>query len=99
MDDQAMPGTSAKPANEPAWVAGARTYNDAHAGLVSEFNDATANRCLDASGQLDPQAVARWQRQHGVDADGKVGPHTLAAARQASAKAEPAAAADQRIPV
>jgi len=99
MDDQAMPGTAAKPAAEPAWVAGARTYNDAHAGLVSEFNDATANSCLDASGQLDPQAVARWQRQHGVEADGKVGPHTLAAARQASAKAGPAAAADQRVPV
>lgn len=90
---------NARSAAEPAWVAGARTYNDAHAGLVSEFNDATANSCLDASGQLDPQAVARWQRQHGVEADGKVGPHTLAAARQASAKAGPAAAADQRIPV
>ena len=85
-------------AAEPAWVTGARTYNAAHADLVSEFNDATAGSCLDASGQLDPQAVARWQRQHGVDADGKVGPHTLAAARQASAKAGPAAA-DQRIPV
>jgi hypothetical protein len=89
----------AKSAAEPAWVASARTYNDAHAGLVSEFNDATAKSCLDASGQLDPQAVARWQRQHGVEADGKVGPHTLAAARQASAKAGPAAGADQRIPV
>ena len=86
---------------EPAWVAGARTYNDAHAELVSEFNDATAGSCLDAGGQLDPQAVARWQAAHGVEADGKVGPHTLAAARRASAKAGPAAtaAADQRIPV
>jgi len=88
-----------RPAAEPAWVAGARTYNDAHADLVAEFNAATAHSCLDASGQLDPQAVARWQRQHGIAADGKVGPHTLAAARQASAKAGPAAAADQRIPV
>ena len=85
-------------AAESAWVTGARTYNAAHADLVSEFNDATAGSCLDAGGQLDPQAVARWQRQHGVDADGKVGPHTLAAARRASAKAGPAAA-DQRIPV
>ncbi len=82
---------------EPAWVAGARMYNDAHAELVSDFNDATAGSCLDASGKLDPEAVARWQAAHGVEADGKVGPHTLAAARQASAKAGPAA--DQRIPV
>jgi hypothetical protein len=85
---------------EPAWVGGARKYNAAHAELVADFNDATGNSCLDASGQLDPQAVRRWQAAHGVDADGKVGPHTLAAARQASAKAGPAnVAADQRIPV
>ena len=86
-------------AAEPAWAAGARKYNDAHAQMVSDFNEATGNSCLDASGQLDPQAVARWQRQHGVEADGKVGPHTVAAARQASAKAGPAAAADQRIDI
>ena len=90
----------AKTAAVPAWVGGARKYNEAHAELVSDFNDATAGSCLDASGQLDPQAVARWQAKHGLAADGKVGPHTLAAARQASAKAGPAAvAADQRIPV
>jgi hypothetical protein len=85
---------------EPAWVAGARKYNDAHAELVSDFNELTNNSCLDANGQLDPQAVARWQQQHGVEADGRVGPHTLAAARHAQAKAGPAgAASDQQIPV
>jgi Putative peptidoglycan binding domain len=90
----------AKSAAVPAWVAGARKYNEAHAELVSDFNDATGGSCLDAGGQLDPQAVARWQAKHGLAADGKVGPQTLAAARQASAKAGPAAvAADQRIPV
>jgi hypothetical protein len=90
----------AKTAGEPAWVGGARKYNDAHAELVADFNDATGNSCLDASGQLDPQAVRRWQAAHGLAADGKVGPHTLAAARQASAKAGPAnVAADQRVPV
>jgi hypothetical protein len=84
----------------PAWVAGARKYNALHAEFVSDFNDATASSCVDASGQLDPEAVARWQRQHGLDADGKVGSHTLAAARQASAKAVPAATvAEPRIPV
>ena len=94
------PAAATKSAAEPAWVGGARKYNAAHAELVSDFNDATANSCLDAGGQLDPQAVRRWQAGHGVDADGRVGPHTLAAARHASAKAGPAgAASDQRIPV
>ncbi len=90
----------AKPAAEPAWAAGARRYNEAHAELVSEFNELTQGSCRGAGGQLDPQAVARWQRQHGVDADGKVGPHTLAAARHVQAKAGPAGVqADARIPV
>jgi hypothetical protein len=89
----------AKPAAEPAWAAGARRYNEAHVELVSEFNELTQGSCKGAGGQLDPQAVARWQRQHGVDADGKVGPHTLAAARHVQAKAGPAGAQDARIPV
>jgi peptidoglycan hydrolase-like protein with peptidoglycan-binding domain len=89
----------AKPAAEPAWAGGARRYNEAHAELVSEFNDLTQGSCKGDGGQLDPQAVARWQRQHGVDADGRVGPHTLAAARHVQAKAGPAGAQDARIPV
>ena len=45
-----------------------------------------------------------WQAAHGVDADGKVGPHTLAAARKIKAQAPtvaaaPAAQADARVPV
>ncbi|HEX2685769.1 MAG TPA: hypothetical protein VHN14_04090 [Kofleriaceae bacterium] len=90
-----------KPASaEPAWVGGARKYNAAHAEFVSDFNELTNNSCLDAAGQLDPQAVARWQRQHGVEADGKIGPHTVAAARAAQVKAGSAGAiAEQRIDV
>jgi hypothetical protein len=85
---------------EPAWVGGARKYNEAHAELVSDFNELTKQACIDASGQLDPQAVARWQGNHGVAPDGRVGPRTLAAARKAQAKAGPTdAASDQRIPV
>jgi hypothetical protein len=75
------PATAAKPATETPWAAGARTYNDAHAGLVVDFNAATSNSCLDATGQVAPDAVASWQRQHGIHADGRVGPHTLAAAK------------------
>jgi peptidoglycan hydrolase-like protein with peptidoglycan-binding domain len=85
---------------EPPWVAGARAYNDAHASLVAEFNDLTGFRCAPDDGLIDPQGVAAWQRQHGLDPDGKVGPHTLAAARQVMAKAGGAGAqADARIPV
>ena len=88
------------PKAEPAWVAGARKFNDVHAELVSEFNDLTKFKCALDDGIIDPQAVAAWQRQHGLDADGKVGPHTLAAARHAVAKAGPAGTqADARIPV
>jgi peptidoglycan hydrolase-like protein with peptidoglycan-binding domain len=87
----------AAPAAEPAWVAGARKYNEAHAELASNFNSLTGNTCIGADGQLDPQLVSAWQRSHGLDADGKVGPHTVAAARQAGPVAS--SQADARIPV
>jgi murein L,D-transpeptidase YcbB/YkuD len=95
----AAPG--AKPAAaEPTWVAGARKYNQAHATLVDEFNDLTNYKLAVDEGIVDPQTVARWQADHGLPADGKVGPHTLATARQVVAKAGPASAqADARIPV
>jgi hypothetical protein len=76
------------PGTEPAWVAGARRYNDAQASFVADFNEATNNSCV-VDGKLDPQAVARWQAQHGIGADGKVGPQTLAAARKASVSEAP----------
>jgi hypothetical protein len=86
----ALEGNAPAKAVAPAWVAGAQRYNAAHAELVSEFNEATQGACKGADGELDAQAVARWQAQHGVAADGKVGPHTLSAARHAMAKAGPA---------
>lgn len=92
----------AGPTAEPAWVAGARAYNAAHAHLVDEFNELTNDVCrLDGEAKLDPQAVARWQAAHGVEADGKVGPHTVAAARKTKAQAPAVAAApaDVRPPV
>ena len=76
------------PKAEPAWVAGARAYNLAHADLVADFNAATRMSCIGADGRLDPLAVAAWQSEHGVAADGRVGPHTLAAARAAAARGE-----------
>ncbi len=71
----------------PAWVSGARKYNEQHPSLVSEFNELTNGICTgDDDIQLDPQAVAHWQAAHGVAADGKIGAHTLAAARQSKTK-------------
>jgi hypothetical protein len=92
---QAAP-TAAKPATEtkneasPAWLDSAKAYNAAHPELVAEFNDLTGGICAE-SGELDPQAVARWQSHHGLPADGKVGPHTVAAAKAAKTPAAPVA--------
>lgn len=82
----------------PAWVDGARRFNSAHAALVEEFNELTASTCTaDGSvAKLDPQQVAEWQRAHGLEADGKVGPNTLAAARKAYAKLHPGDGSDAK---
>jgi hypothetical protein len=73
------------PKVEPGWVADARKYNARHATLVDDFNELTAKLCLDwdkgEEGPLDPTKVATWQGKHGLVADGKVGPRTVAAAR------------------
>jgi hypothetical protein len=91
------------PAADPAWVAEARHYNGAHSHLVAEFNDLTDYVCLDDdTTKLDPKAVFDWQRGHGLDPDGKVGPRTVAAARAAKSKGPSVAKAEQpdaRIPV
>jgi hypothetical protein len=86
----------AAPVAAPAWVAGARAYNAAHSERVDEFNELTSDVCrLDGEGKVDPQAVARWQSNHGLAADGKIGPHTVAAARKLKAKPPEVAAAPQ----
>jgi peptidoglycan hydrolase-like protein with peptidoglycan-binding domain len=62
-------------------------YNDAHPALVAEFQELTNDLCCDwdsgSKGPVDPTKVARWQVQHGLTGDGKIGPLTVAAARKA----------------
>lgn len=70
------------PHAELPWVAGARSYNLAHAGLVADFNAATQQACVNAEGKLDPLRVADWQEAHGLAADGRVGPKTLEASKK-----------------
>lgn len=76
-------------------VVTARSYNRAHGHYVAVFNEATDHSCVGADGQLDPAAVWRWQRAHGISADGRVGPQTSGTARRAhQAEAKPEATAD-----
>jgi hypothetical protein len=91
------------PAADPAWIAEARRYNKVQEWCVEEFNELTDHFLLqEGSLELDPKAVFDWQRAHGLDPDGKVGPRTLAAARAAKARGTAVAKTEQsdgRIPV
>lgn len=74
--------------SEPGWVTRARAYNHDHIDLVDEFNDLTGYICALDEDIVDPISVSRWQAQHGVPPDGRVGQQTVAAAR-AQGKVEP----------
>jgi hypothetical protein len=93
-------------------MAAARAYNHQHSHFADEFNDLTNCECLDQHGggddiydgrKLDPKLVASWQAKHGLQADGMVGPLTVAKAREVVAKHTAAVAAapqaDARPPV
>lgn len=92
---QTGPDAAPRPAAaEPAWVASARAYNAAHSDLVDEFDDLTHHAVL-LDGDVHPRSVARWQADHGLAPDGKIGPHTVQKAREVNAKAAQVAAAPQ----
>ncbi len=80
---------------------GARKFNEAHPALVAEFNELTQNAlCFSETGEIgsiDPLKVARWQAHRGLDADGKVGPRTVAAARKEAQATVVASSLDPEI--
>ncbi len=61
---------------EPGWVVRARAFNANHEDQVNLFNIATGFACRGPDGQPDPNAIANWQSQNGVDPDGRVGQET-----------------------
>lgn len=66
---------------EAPWMKRARSFNLAHADNVRAFLDSTGTSCIDEeTGELDPNKVARWQKEHGLPPDGRVGDQTVAAA-------------------
>jgi hypothetical protein len=73
--------SEAKPAAAPS---AAQRYNAAHQHFVDEFNSLTDGACVGPDGTVDPQLVAKWQGEHGLVADGMVGPQTVAAAHHAA---------------
>jgi hypothetical protein len=69
--------------NMPAWVSKALQYNALSDDLSREFDALTGHTCAYQADEiiLNPVKVARWQKEHDVPVDGRVGPKTLAAAR------------------
>ncbi|HEX3477403.1 MAG TPA: hypothetical protein VHT91_20410 [Kofleriaceae bacterium] len=96
LDDPPTKAAGPKAATQvdPPSVAAARAYNHQHSDLATQFNDLTNYMCIDEHGggdeikdgrKLDPKLVVTWQEQHGLDADGMVGPLTVAEAKQPKA--------------
>ena len=70
------PHTTAKA--DPPWVERARAFNRARPDNVRAFLDSTGKSCVDqATGEPDPQKVARWQADHGLSPDGRIGDQTV----------------------
>jgi hypothetical protein len=65
---------------ESPWVERARRFNRAHPDNVRAFLDSTGTSCVDEAGEPDPKKVARWQADHGLSPDGRIGDQTVRAA-------------------
>ncbi len=71
---------------EEAWVSGARRYNERHAELVAMFNEATDNRYAGPDGSVSPEVIVAWQQANNIAVDGRIGPETVAAAKDGARK-------------
>lgn len=64
-----------------AVVKSATDYNSAHPDLVAEFLK-LAPDCAGDNAGVSVRAVRKWQMDHGLPADGKIGPKTVEAAKK-----------------
>jgi hypothetical protein len=78
------PATAQKPQDE--WARNAASYNERHAAFVEEFHNLTGGTYRLPDGTVDPAQVMAWQMENNLQADGKIGPQTVAAARAGAKK-------------
>ena len=71
---------------EEAWVSGARSYNERHAELVAMFNEATDYQYVLPDGTISPEVIVAWQQANDIAVDGRIGPETVAAAKNGARK-------------
>jgi len=74
---------------EETWETKARRYNERHPELVDLFVEAAGPSVVGEDGKVDPALIVAWQKENGVDVDGRIGPATLAKAREGGTKAPP----------
>ena len=73
-------------AKEETWETRAREWNDRHDKLVDQFIETVGTQVCGPDGRVDPALVVAWQKENGVDVDGRVGPATLAKALEGGSK-------------
>ncbi len=75
-----------KAQQEEEWVGKAREYNERHPELVDEFIQHAGSELRLFDGTVDPTVIVAWQQANGISVDGRIGPETVAAAREGAKK-------------